>query len=314
MLERSVGEAVTLVVTPPEPGLWPVMADRSQLEVALLNLVINARDAILSPAAPGGGARGTITIEFHNETLSLAGTINDVARSLSDPLTPGDYVCITVADNGCGMPPEVLAHAFEPFFTTKKVGAGTGLGLAQTYGFAAQSGGAVQIASTVGAGTRVMILLPRAHEAVAVGEQQPNAPVERRAPAGNGETILLVEDDALLRHTVAGALEDEGYVVIAAQNGAAAVAAIESGRRIDLLFTDVMMAGGLNGVQVARAARRARPDLKVIFATGYSDRMVLADWPEPLDLLAKPYALKEMAARIATRIAERISDDVTISL
>jgi PAS domain S-box-containing protein len=310
-LARSVGAGVPLLVSPPAPGLWPVMADRGQLEVALLNLVMNARDAVLALAASGERTDGKITIDFENETLAMA----DPARRFTDPLSPGDYVCITVADNGGGMPPEVLAHAFEPFFTTKKAGAGTGLGLAQTYGFATQSGGAVQIASVVGAGTKVKILLPRAQAMEADGgaalqRQTTSPPADKPSPTGHGETILLVEDDALLRHTVAGALEDEGYVVIATPHGAAALAVIESGRHLDLLFTDVMMPGGLNGVQVAQAARLARPTLKVMFATGYSDRKILAAWQEPLDLLAKPYALKDLAARIALRIGLPASQEV----
>jgi PAS domain S-box-containing protein len=289
MLEKSVGERVTLVMPPPDSAIWPVMADRNQLEMALLNLVLNARDAITG--------HGSITISFRNTSLALSET----DQLTPDPMAPGDYVGIAVADTGCGMAPDVLAHAFEPFFTTKKTGAGTGLGLAQTYGFATQSGGTVHITSEIGAGTRVEIILPRAAMQVAAGAGR-DAPGPT-ATIGRGETILVVEDDALLRHTVSAALEDHGYAVIATPHGAAALAVLESGRKLDLLFTDVMMPGGMSGVDVAMAARAARPELKVIFATGYSDRRTLEQWPETLDLIPKPYALTEVAQRIARRLA-----------
>ena len=300
LLERSVGERVTLVVPKPEAGLWPVLADRNQLEVALLNLVINARDAIVPPGTVGSGQTGTITISFTRQTLAPG----DTERMSSDPMAPGDYVGIAVSDTGCGMSPEVLAHAFEPFFTTKKTGTGTGLGLAQTYGFATQSGGTVHLTSTVGVGTRVEIVLPRAiADTGHAGAEAANAGAA--TIAGQGETILVVEDDTLLRQTVASALEDYGYTVIATEHGAAAMAALQSGQHIDLLFTDVMMPGTLNGVQLAQAARACRPNLKVMFATGYSDRKVLAQWPETLDLIAKPYALGDVALRIARRLGAR---------
>ena len=284
LLTRSVGERVTLVLAPPQPGQWTLMADRNQLEVALVNLVINARDAI-------DGA-GVVGIEFANRAL----TATDIEHITPDAVASGDFVSITITDNGRGMPPDVLARAFEPFFTTKPAGAGTGLGLAQTYGFVSQSGGAITIASTPDVGTSVELLLPRA--VAMLNETQPPARLQA-VGAGQGETILFAEDDALLRETVTMALENQGYAVIGAVDGDAALAILQQGGKVDLLFTDVMMPGGLNGVGLAQAARALRPTLKIMFASGYTDRQVLAAWPEDLDLLAKPYSLEALATRIA---------------
>jgi PAS domain S-box-containing protein len=290
LLTRSVGERVTLVAAPAQAGQWNLLADRNQLEVALVNLVINARDAI--------AATGVVTIQFANRSL----TANDIENLTPDAVAPGDFVSITVTDDGRGMAPDVLARAFEPFFTTKPAGAGTGLGLAQTYGFVSQSGGAITIASTPEVGTSVELLLPRAVAALAA------APVAARLPAvgaGQGETILFAEDDALLRETVTLALENQGYAVIGAADGETALALLKQTAKIDLLFTDVMMPGALNGVALAQAARALRPSLKIMFASGYSDREVLAAWPERLDLVAKPYSLESLAARIAASLRTR---------
>jgi PAS domain S-box-containing protein len=290
LLYRSVGEQIVLSIATPAPDQWPMLADRNQLEVALINLVLNARDAIESS--------GTIAVSFANRTLQAG----DIETTGPEPLAPGDYVSIAVADTGKGMTPQVLARAFEPFFTTKPAGAGTGLGLSQTFGFVTQSGGTVLMSSKPGAGTKVEILLPRSGSpALRSGPPQTRADP---ALAGQGETILFVEDDALLRETVAEALEHQGYTVISTANGAAALLALEQGGKIDLLFTDVMMPGDLNGVGLARAARAQRPDLKIMFASGYSDRQVLAAWPETLDLIPKPYSLDTLAARIAACLAK----------
>ena len=180
--------------------------------------------------------------------------------------------------------------------TDLPAGAGTGLGLAQTYGFVSQSGGAITIASTPDVGTSVELLLPRA--VAMLNETQPPARLQA-VGAGQGETILFAEDDALLRETVTMALENQGYAVIGAVDGDAALAILQQGGKVDLLFTDVMMPGGLNGVGLAQAARALRPTLKIMFASGYTDRQVLAAWPEDLDLLAKPYSLEALATRIA---------------
>jgi signal transduction histidine kinase/ActR/RegA family two-component response regulator len=291
LLERTLGERISLTVIPPEAAQWPAMADRNQLEIALLNLAINGRDAIAQTQA----GEGTVSISFANEALTQA----DTTRLSPDPMAPGQYVRITVADTGCGMTPEVLEHAFEPFFTTKPVGTGTGLGLAQIYGFATQSGGAVHIASAQGEGTRVNIYLPRAIAAA------PCPAPSKTPPAtlpGHGETILVAEDDPLLRHTVTVALEVHGYTVASAPHGDAALAMLQGGLVVDILFTDVMMPGSLNGVALAQAARLLRPALKIIFATGYSDRRVLEKWTEELDLLHKPYSVHDMTAHIAGRL------------
>jgi PAS domain S-box-containing protein len=282
LLARTLGETIMLQVAPADAAQWPVLADRNQLEMALLNLVINARHAI--------HGSGTVCIDFSNRSLTPAEaeTVN------TDPLLPGDYVGIVVTDTGAGMTPEVLARACEPFFTTKQAGTGTGLGLSQTYGFASQSGGAVLIESAPGAGTRVEILLPRA-----VAHNATPSPPSGPAVAGSGETILVVEDDMLLRETVTEALREHGYQVVSAADGAAALLALDVAGHVDVLFTDITMPGPLNGVALARAARARQPALRILFATGYSDGQVLAQWPEQLDLLPKPFTLDELAARIA---------------
>jgi PAS domain S-box-containing protein len=284
LLMRSVGERITLGLVPPAPGQWNLLADRNQLEVALVNLVINARDAIETS--------GTVTIEFANRSLTAA----DIEHLTPDAVAPGDFVSITVTDNGRGMPPDVLARAMEPFFTTKPAGAGTGLGLPQTYGFVSQSGGAITLASTPGSGTSVELLLPRA---VASLQEPAPPPLMPEIGAGHGEVILLAEDDPLLRETVTLALENQGYAVIGAADGDTALALLRQGGKVDLLFTDVMMPGGLNGVALAQAARALRPSLKILFASGYSERQVLEVWPEGLDLLAKTYSLEALSSRVA---------------
>jgi PAS domain S-box-containing protein len=298
LLLRTAGEHISLVLPAPNPAQWHVFADQNQLEVALVNLVINARDAIVGENRRDTDRprHGTVSIRFANYTLAQA----DISALGQDHLEPGDFVGIAVSDTGQGMTPDVLARAFEPFFTTKPTGAGTGLGLSQTYGFVTQSGGAVRIDSTPGLGTTVELLLPRAIMVHA-------APVEPAAApdiAGRGETVLLVEDDALLRQTVADGLRQRGYHVIEAADGNAALTALIRGTEVDFLFTDIMMPGGLNGVAVARAARGLRADLKIMFATGYSDRQVLAEWPEALDLVQKPYSLETLATRIAARLRQ----------
>jgi PAS domain S-box-containing protein len=295
LLMRTAGEQVRLDLPTPNPGQWHVLADRNQLEVALLNLVINARDAVQS----AGLGAGSITIRCANYTFGKA----DIDALGQDQMRAGDYVGIAVVDSGHGMTPDVLSRAFEPFFTTKPVGAGTGLGLSQTYGFVTQSGGAVRIDSTPGLGTTVELLLPRAPAVQPLRLPAPDSP----RTEGRGETVLLVEDDPLLRSTVAEGLRGRGYKVIEAPDGRTALAALNRGTSVDFLFTDVMMPGGLNGVAVARAARGLRADLKIMFATGYSDRQVLSEWPEQLDLVQKPYSLETLASRIANRLQKTAS-------
>jgi PAS domain S-box-containing protein len=292
LLRRTAGDQVRFELPPPNAAQWHVLADRNQLEVALLNLVINARDAIADTST----APGRIALRFANYNFCQA----DVEALGQEQMPPGDYVGIAVLDSGHGMTAEVAARAFEPFFTTKPTGAGTGLGLSQTYGFATQSGGTVRIDSTQGVGTTVELLLPRAR-AAAHGKNVPEAASRTN---GRGETVLLVEDDTLLRNTVAEGLRQRGYKVIEAQDGSAALATLNRGATVDFLFTDIMMPGDLNGVAVARAARTLRANLKIMFATGYSDREVLAEWPEALDLVQKPYSLDTLVTRISTRLHE----------
>jgi PAS domain S-box-containing protein len=279
LLGRTLGDRIALVVED-ESDLapqWPVLADRSQMEAALMNLVINARDAI--------EADGSVTISMGNRHVT-AGRQGELT------LTSGDYVSIAVTDTGAGMTEAVRDRAFEPFFTTKPQGAGTGLGLSQTYGFVTQSGGTVRLQSAPGRGTRVEMLLPRAHQA----PQAPAAPTSDGRCA-SGEHILLVEDDALLRHAMAAALQARGFRVSQAEDGETAMRLLSQGG-VSLLFTDVRMPGALSGVDLAVAARTRWPDLPVLLATGYADAPELEGWAKREDVLAKPYAVDDLVGRM----------------
>jgi PAS domain S-box-containing protein len=283
LVRRTVGPAVDLQVLPAE-SLWAVRVDRSQLENALLNLCINARDAM----APAGGVLSIATACQRLEGL--------LAAELDVP--PGEYVIVGVTDTGAGMTPEVMARAFDPFFTTKPLGQGTGLGLSMIYGFVRQSGGQVRIKSEVGRGTTMLLYLPRhqgdsepvAPELAALGPQQQAA----------GEVILLIEDEAAIRELVAEQLEYMGYRVIVAGDGAGGLRHLQSDARIDLLLTDVGLPGGLNGRQVADAGRVSRPELKVLFITGYADGAAVGDsLLEPgMEVVTKPFAIAELAERV----------------
>ncbi len=297
LLSRPLGEQVDLKVLAPTTD-WLALADRNQLEAALLNLVLNARAAIAE--------RGTITI-----TVSGLGAddpaLKQAPESGEDPLVRRDYVAITVADDGSGMPEEVRQRAFEPFFTTKPVGQGSGLGLSQTYGFARQSGGTVRIESALGEGTSVTIFLPRAIEDT-VTETRPPAPSQPNPSSIGALTVLVVEDEDTLREVVVAALTESGYRVIAASSGDAALALMTSangiGPDVDVVFTDIVMPGSLNGVAMALELRRMRPSLPVVFATGYSDRKVLDRWPGLAEVLAKPYSIDDVARAIqAARVS-----------
>jgi CheY-like chemotaxis protein len=263
------------------PELWTTLIDPNQLESALLNLCINARDAM-----PDGGR---LTIETSNRELS-----GRAARERDLP--PGQYVWLCVADTGIGMSPDVLARAFDPFFTTKPLGRGTGLGLSMIYGFARQSGGQAKISSELGSGTKVCLYLPR-HP----GEDssQPPAPVSERY-ARTGETVLVVDDEASVRMLVTEVLEDLGYRTIEAEDGAVALQALQSDARIDLLITDVGLPGSLNGRQVADAARQGRPGITVLFITGYAESAALNHGQlEPgMHILTKPFSVPALAGLI----------------
>jgi signal transduction histidine kinase len=261
-----------------EPGEWPVTVDPTQFELALLNLVLNARDAI-----PGQGL-----IALHVGTTSGA--------SVTGLAPDGEYVCITIADTGAGMPPEVLARAFDPFFTTKSVDRGSGLGLPQAYGFAIQSGGTLVLASIVGTGTSARLYLPRAAQAAPQVEQAQQA--DEVLPTLD-TTVLFVEDDNLVRESVAPILERTGARVVCARSGDEALAILAERDDIDVVFTDIVMPGKINGLTLARLVRERFPGMGIMLATGYSEEQY--DLPG-VAMLTKPYQAKD-AIKVLARIA-----------
>ncbi|MGI8525545.1 MAG: ATP-binding protein [Pseudolabrys sp.] len=282
-LRSSLGEAVALE-TILAAGLWSTFADPHQLENALLNLAVNARDAM-----PNGGK---VTIETANCHLDQA-----YVTTLPEPVEPGQYVMIAVADTGTGMDQATLARVFDPFFTTKAVGQGTGLGLSQVYGFVRQSGGHVKIYSETGEGTTVKIYLPRADAKDDV-LREPNQPGETAGAIGS-ETVLVVEDDDALRSYTSDLLGELGYRVLAASNGPAALRTLEQ-NQVDLLFTDIVMPGGMNGRQLADEALRRKPDLKVLFTTGYTRNAIVhhGRLDAGVEMIGKPYSLGELSAKV----------------
>ncbi len=281
LIGRTIGPNVELE-TINAVGLWPSLIDPSQLENAILNLCINARDAM-----PDGGK---ITIETGNRWI-------DERMAKERGLEPGQYISLCVSDTGTGMTPEVIEKAFDPFFTTKPIGVGTGLGLSMIYGFAQQSGGAVRIYSEPDQGTLVCVYLPR-HWGATDAEEL--APELAAAPRGEGETVLVVDDEPTVRMLVTEVLSDLGYNALEAEDGAAGLRMLNSAARIDLLVTDVGLPGGLNGRQVADAARALRPGLKVLFITGYAENAVLSHGHlDPgMHVLTKPFAMDALASRI----------------
>ena len=270
------------------PDLWSTLVDASQLENALLNLCINARDAM-----PEGGS---LAIRTANASL-------DGHEARERELPPGPYVELSVADTGSGMPPDVVAKAFDPFFTTKPIGQGTGLGLSMIYGFARQSGGQARIASAVGRGTTVWLYLPRHAEATREGDVEDGSGEAPRAQPG--ETVLVVDDEPTVRMLVADVLEELGYATLRAADGAEALAVLQSKARVDLLVTDVGLPNGLNGRQVSEAARLLRPGLKVLFITGYAETAVLDpdDLAPGTQVLRKPFSTDTLASRIGDLLA-----------
>ncbi|ACA16314.1 multi-sensor hybrid histidine kinase [Methylobacterium sp. 4-46] len=284
LIRRTIGPAVSLSVEP-DPAPWTILVDPGQLENALLNLCINARDAM-----PEGGR------------IVIATAKRELGPGAGD-LPPGAYATLTVTDTGAGMSPEVLARAFDPFFTTKPLGQGTGLGLSMIYGFVRQSGGQVRIDSAQGRGTAVALLFPRHHGPARAPEEVP----DRAAPprARDGETVLVVDDEASVRLLVAEVLQDLGYRALEARDGAAGLAQLRAEGRIDLLVTDVGLPGGMNGRQLADAGRVLRPDLKVLFITGYAETTVVGagDLQPGMEVLTKPFVLEELARRIRGMIA-----------
>jgi CheY-like chemotaxis protein len=255
-----------------------------------LNLCINARDAM-----PDGGR---VTIETANRWL-------DERAARKHELTPGQYVSLCVTDTGVGMTPEVIAKAFDPFFTTKPIGEGTGLGLSMVYGFARQSGGQVRLYSEVGQGTTMCLYLPRDTDDVPA-EQAPEADLADRV-SGSGEVVLVIDDEPTIRMLINEVLAESGYSAIEAADGASGLEVLQSDTRIDLLITDVGLPGGLNGRQVADAARVARPDLKVLFITGYAENAVLGagHLEAGMSVITKPFELDGLADKVKAMIRNR---------
>jgi signal transduction histidine kinase/ActR/RegA family two-component response regulator len=289
LIRRTVGPQITLEVVT-AGGLWSALIDASQLESALLNLCINARDAM-----PEGGR---ITIETANKWL------DDQAARERD-LPPGQYLSLCVSDNGTGMTSEVIARAFDPFFTTKPIGQGTGLGLSMVYGFVRQSGGQVRIYSEVGSGTTMCLYLPR-HYGSSSETAASTRPVSSvRKPTG--KTVLIVDDEPSVRMLVTEVLEELGFSSIEASDGPMGLRILESDAAVDLLITDVGLPGGINGRQLADAARMARPELKVLFITGYAENAIISSGhlAPGMRILTKPFVM----TALANRIHEMIGDD-----
>jgi PAS domain S-box-containing protein len=306
LLRRTLGDHVT-VETILGGGMWRVLADQNQLELAVLNLAVNARDAM-----PDGGK---LTIETANVYLDEKYAASQIE------VVPGQYVMLAITDNGSGMTPEVKAKAFDPFFTTKDVGHGTGLGLSQVYGFIKQSRGHVKLYSELGEGTTIKLYLPRAQ----AGAEEPEAKVEKYLARGDkNETVLVVEDDPDVRAYSCDTLVELGYHVLSAENGTAGLRLIESHPEILVLFTDVGLPGGMNGRQLAEEARRRRPQLKVLFTTGYARNAIVHDGrlDTGLDLITKPFSQAALADKLREIIDNRrqpgrvllVEDEVLIQM
>jgi PAS domain S-box-containing protein len=288
LLRRTLGERIDLELRL-HPDPWQTLCDPHQLENALLNLAINARDAM-----PDGGK---LIIEASNCELG------ETSPGRSRDLRAGAYVCITVTDTGIGMSAETIGKAFEPFFTTKPLGQGTGLGLSMVYGFVRQSEGYTKIYSKVGQGTSVKLFLPRCEQTHVPSD--PEAAVPVALPEGDGETVLIIEDEPIVRSLIAEVVADLGYVPLEATDGPSGLDVLHSRQRIDLLITDVGLPG-LNGRQVADAGRLARPGLKVIFMTGYAENVSSAQgFLEPgMAMVTKPFGMDVLAAKIRAAIEE----------
>jgi signal transduction histidine kinase/DNA-binding response OmpR family regulator len=289
LLHRTIGEQIS-IETVAASGLWRTSIDANQLEMAILNLAVNARDAM-----PNGGK---LTIESANVALNEGYTIDQAE------VIPGEYVMLAVTDNGIGMSGDTAIKAFEPFFTTKDVGHGTGLGLSQVYGFVKQSGGHVKICSELGSGTSVKIYLPRLQS----NELAPAVePLPRVVRSRDGETILAVEDDSDVRAHTCGILRELGYQVLEAAKGSAALEILQAHPEIDLLFTDVGLPGGMNGRQLAGAARKLNRDLKVLFTTGYArDAIVHEGRLDPgVQLITKPFSYAALSGKVRDMLDAR---------
>jgi signal transduction histidine kinase len=282
LIRRTVGPSIELEVVG-AAGLWATKVDGPQLENSLLNLCINARDAM----APDGGR---LTIETANKWL------DDRAARERD-LSPGQYISLCVTDTGAGMTPDVIARAFDPFFTTKPIGQGTGLGLSMIYGFVRQSGGQVRIYSEVGKGTTMCLYLPRYGGKV---EETTEAATEQQIDPGSGETVLVIDDEPTLRMLITDVLEENSYRVLSAADGPSGLKILQSDTPIHLLITDVGLPGGMNGRQVADAARTLRPELKIIFITGYAENAVVGNGhlDAGMVILTKPFEITSLGAKV----------------
>lgn len=290
MLRRALGDAVE-IETVLAGGLWNTFADPIQVETALLNLAINARDAMRG--------RGKLTIEVNNASLDE----DYAARHIE--AAPGQYVMIAVTDTGCGIPPEIVDKVFDPFFTTKPTGEGTGLGLSMVHGFVKQSGGHIKIYSEVGRGTTVRIYLPITRRLEDITTE-----IAVESPRGGTERILVVEDDDEVRATTVDMLAELGYSVLKAKDAESALAVIQSGTAIDLLFTDVVMPGKLPTTELVRLAQQTLPTLAVLFTSGYADNAILHEGlvDEGTDILSKPFARDDLARKLRKLLpAERES-------
>jgi signal transduction histidine kinase/DNA-binding response OmpR family regulator len=280
LLRRALGESVH-IETVVAGGLWATLVDPHQLENVILNLAINARDAM--------AGSGRLTLELGNAML-------DDAYVASEPdVAPGQYVLLAISDTGCGMTPDVLARAFEPFFTTKREGEGTGLGLSMAYGFVKQSNGHIRIYSEVGSGTTIKIYLPRSMQPEVEAVSTRAAPV-----VGGTETILVVEDDAVVQATVVDILQGLGYRVLRASDGQGALSILQSGIPVDLVFTDVVMPGPVRSVDMARQARQMFPDIAVLFTSGYTQNAIVhgGRLDPGVELISKPYRREDLARKI----------------
>jgi CheY-like chemotaxis protein len=282
MVERTVGPAIALdFVGAPDP--WVVNIDSGQLENALLNVCINARDAM-----PGGGR---LTIETSNETL-------DEVSAREKDMQPGDYLMVCVTDTGTGMSPETIRRAFEPFYTTKPLGQGTGLGLSMIYGFARQSGGGVHIESQLGRGSEICIYLPRYDGAAETKDEAGSSSDDSHH--GNGHCVLVVDDETAIRQLLVEVLLEQSYSVLSAPDGPSGLKILQGGAQVEPLITDVGLPNGMNGRQVAEAAREIIPDLPVLFITGYAESAALdsGDLDEGMSLLTKPFSLDALAEKV----------------
>ena len=285
LIQRTVGSAIT-VQTQMDDGQWPVMCDASQVENAILNLAINACDAM-----PDGGILTLATRDVRLSSAEITG---------QDEVEPGDFVEISVTDTGTGMTPEVLTHAFEPFYTTKPIGQGTGLGLSQIYGFVRQSGGLVRLESSPDRGTTIRLFLPRHLQGAAV--QPTQAPSQDHKSEGAGKVVVLVEDVKGVRELIAEGLREKGYIVLDAEDGPVALRLFAEHVRVDILVTDLGLPG-MNGRKVAEAARERWPGLPVLFITGYAGSMLDGQLARGMEVISKPFTLDALTAKLG-RMAE----------